>query len=110
MLDIIIIILIIFFFIYLCKFQIISLLNSHFGSNLTTEEADRNGNKKINFISKIYINEILRCNKNYKGKECSSSLPPSISVKELTKEKFYKLTNNLTKPVIVKGFFTPLLI
>jgi len=104
MLNIIIFVLLIIFIFYLYKYQTISFLNSHFGSNLTTEEADRDGNKKINFISKIYNKIILNCNKNYNGKECNSSAPPTISVDELTKEKFYKLTNNLTTPVIVKGF------
>ena len=106
MLNIIIFVLIIIFIIYLFTYQIISFLNSHFGSNLTTEEADRNGNKKVNFISKMYNKVISNCNKNYNGKECKSIKPPTITKEELTKEKFYKLTNNLTTPIIVKGFIS----
>ena len=104
MLNIIIFVLLIIFVLYLYKYQTISFLNSHFGSNLTTEEADRDGNKKVNFISNIYNKIILNYNKNYNGKKCNSKSPPIISVDELTKEKFYKLTNNLTTPIIVKGF------
>ena len=104
MLNIIIFFSLIIFILYSYKYQIISFLNSHFGTNLTTEEADRDGNKKVNFISKIYNKIILNYNKKYKGRECEPKSPPTISVDDLTKENFYKLTNNLTTPIIVKGF------
>ena len=88
------------------KYCFISFINSHFGTNLTTEESDKFGSKKDNLISKFYNNLIRSYHSNYKNKHIKSDSPPVIHKSELTKEKFINLTKNFTSPIIVRNFFT----
>lgn len=92
-------------FIYLNRFSILSFINSHFGSNLTTEESDMSGSTYQNFISKAYNSMINNyyLNKKFK-KNISPTQVPIINIEDLTQKKFIKLTNNFTTPLVVKGF------
>ncbi len=87
------------------KYYFISIINSHFGTNLTTEEADKFGTKKNNFISRFYNKLISSYYTNFKNEDIKSELPPIINITDLTKDKFIKLTKNFTSPLVVKGFF-----
>lgn len=99
-----IILIIILFILVVLYGSIISILNSHFGTNLTTKESDTI-NKQQNYISRLYDN-YLEYNHRFspfkKYKEPDNV--PSIHVMNLTKDKFIKLTNNFTTPLVVKGF------
>lgn len=90
------------------KYHFLSFINSHFGTNLTTEETDMTGNKNENIISKAYNNMIYsyyeKYKRNIKNNFITPDKPPTIDISELTKDKFITLTDNFTKPVIVKGF------
>jgi hypothetical protein len=98
-------IIIILILIYKNYYNIIAILNSHFGSNLSTKEED-NKNKAIkNFISRLYDAQIEYFFENSPFKSYVAPTPvPSIHVDDLTKEKFITLTNNFRTPLIVKGF------
>ena len=101
----IITIIIICILIVLNYFNIIAILNSHFGTNLSTRESD-NKNKSIkNMISKLYDDQIESYYKNSPFKQyIEPSKVPTIDVSELTKDKFIELTNNFTTPLVVKNF------
>ena len=100
-----IIIIVIILLIALNYFNIIAILNSHFGTNLSTQESD-NKNKSIkNIISKFYDDQIESYYKNSPFKHyVEPSEVPSIDISDLTKDKFIELTNNFTTPLVVKNF------
>jgi len=102
---IIIIIILMLAVIYLNYFNIIAILNSHFGTNLSTQESDTKAKSIKNFISNLYDNQTTSYYNNSPFKEyVKPTEVPSIDVTELTKEKFIKLTNNFTTPLVVKNF------
>lgn len=93
------------FFVYVNYFSIISVLNSHFGTNLSTQESDNTTKNLKNFISNLYDNETDRFYNNSPFKNYVEPIPvKSIDVSELTKEKFIKMTEGFTQPFVVKGF------
>lgn len=85
--------------------NIIALLNSHLGTNLSTQESD-NQNKQIkNFISHLYDNQIESDYQNCPFKHYRKpDRLPEIDISQLTKEKFLRLSNNLTRPIVVRRF------
>lgn len=87
------------------NFHLIALLNSHFGSNLSTAESDSKDKKNNNWISVMWENQIQ---KSYQNSPLTKNvLPtqiPTIAMKALTKEKFIALSENFTRPIVVKGF------
>lgn len=92
-------------FVIVNYFSIVSILNSHFGTNLSTQESDNKSKSLKNFISRLYDNEIERFYDNSPFKAyVEPSAVKSIDISELTKEKFISLTNNFTTPLVVKGF------
>lgn len=104
MTNTILIIVIICLLIILNYFNIVAILNSHFGTNLSTRESD-NKNKLSNMISKLYDRQIESYYQNSPFKEYLKPMNvPTIHVNDLTKEKFITLTNNFTTPLVVKNF------
>jgi hypothetical protein len=101
----IILIILILVCILLNYLNIISILNSHFGTNLSTQESDNKTKSIKNIISKLYDDEIDTYYNNSPYTEYTEPTNvPSIDVKNLTIEKFIKLTNNFTTPLVVKNF------
>lgn len=91
--------------IYLNYFNIIAILNSHFGTNLSTQESDNKSKSIKNFISQLYDDQIQSYYDNSPFKTYREPVNvPSISITDLTKDKFIQLTNNFTTPLVVKGF------
>lgn len=91
---------------WFCKnnFAFLAFSNSHLGTNLSTAESDTK-EKTGNFISDLYDSRVKQYHENSPFKKPFKALPvPSIDVRDLTKEKFIKLTNNFTTPLVVKGF------
>src|SRR5579872_586383 len=86
-------------------FNIVSILNSHFGTNLSTQESDNKHKNFKNLISKLYDDKIERFYTNSPFKTyIPSNAVRSIDISDLTKDKFVLLTNNFTTPLVVKGF------
>lgn len=91
-------------YLYSSKYVILSFINSHFGTNITTQESDKNGNSRENWISKKYNKMIRDYNNSLSNKLYKASAPPIIHISKLTKKRFIELTDNFSKPLIVKGF------
>lgn len=100
----VLLLLVLILIIFLNRFNIVSVLNSHFGSNLSTQESD-NIQKSRNIISEMYENQI---NNFYNDSPYKTNVEPdkipSIDLKDLTQDKFIQLTNNFTTPLVVKRF------
>lgn len=102
---IIIIIIILIILVKINYFNIVALLNSHFGTNLSNQESDNQKKSVKNFFSQLWDNEIETYYNNSPFKSYVDPIPvPEIDVKDLTKDKFVQLTNNFTTPLVVKGF------
>jgi len=99
--------LVILFIVYLFYDDIITFLYSHFGSKQSNSEDDkRSKNFNGNWVDKSYGHILkqnnLRLNNNNKIPQKLEI--PTIDIDDLTREKFVKLTNNFTFPIVVKGF------
>lgn len=103
----ILIIIILLIFVYLNYYYIIAILNSHFGTNLSTHEADNKDKFTKNLISELY-NDMIEYYYDIKKYKCTKYVEPdtikTIDISELTKEKFILLTDNFRTPLVVKGF------
>lgn len=99
----VLLILILIFYVYYK--QIISIANSHFGTNLTTKESDSTNKSTKNFISGLYDDQV---DYDYQNSPFQSYLEPEsvpeIDISELTMDKFIYMTNNFTTPLVVRGF------
>jgi hypothetical protein len=85
--------------------NIIAMLNSHFGTNLSSQESDTHDQLVKNYISHLYDAQVESDYRHSPFKKYQNPTPlPSIDISQLTKEKFIKLTNNFTTPLVVRGF------
>lgn len=85
-------------------FSIISIVNSHFGDKFSAKEADNIKKDGGNFISSLYENEVywkLRNSPFKKNIEAES--PPILKPEEIDSKKFKEVSNNFTRPVVIKG-------
>jgi len=88
-------------------FNLISIINSHLGNNLSTSEADNKSSASTikNLASRLYSDQIEEYYKNSPfTRNVEPSKIPSIHVSELTIDKFVELSKNFTHPFVVKGF------
>lgn len=102
----IIIMLIIIIVVSVFNFEIVSLLNSHFGNSYSTKESDTNKNKNTNWISSLYEQQLdNNMNRSPFAKYIKPDNIPTIDIKDLTKDRFNKMSKNFSSPIVIKGFF-----
>jgi hypothetical protein len=102
---ILLLLIILFILLFINYYNIIAILNSHFGTNLSTQESDNKTKHFQNIVSKMYDDE----NQHYYNHAPFTHFIkpdhiPSIDISELTKDKFIKLSNNFTTPIVIKNF------
>lgn len=88
------------------SFELLSLLNSYLGSNVSTGESDRNTElHNQNVMCSHYEGKIWELYDNCPFRTYVLHTPvPEIHVNNLTREKFLQLSNNLSTPLVVRGF------
>lgn len=94
-------------FIYLCHPIWISLIYNHFGNSHTLTENDSKTKKMKSIVDKLYYHYIKKHANSLKNKKYQEPLKVAeISVTHLNRDNFSELTQNFTKPLIVRDFAT----
>lgn len=85
-------------------FECITILNSHFGDNISKSEEDNQQIQSNNIISRLYSNEINKISPFHRYIEPYQL--PSVDISQLTPNLFLKLTNNFTTPCVIRRFLS----
>ena len=94
------------------EFEILSFMNSHFGSNLSHSESDTDFSKYNNWISRLYkkcierqkrlLSEDTHLQKQFPP--VSSQTVPTVDYHNINPSLFKHLSHHFRSPVIIRGF------
>lgn len=91
--------------VYIWRYAILAIANSHLGTNLSTSEADNTISYTANLTSRLYDWYINREYKRMPFTQYYNPLSlPIIHIDDLTKQKFIDISKNFSRPIVIKGF------